>query len=106
MELDLRRFEECVLAIARSSAFPRGGMRPGNYQYDALRETFTSEEEVEDFGANLKRQALDYLAFITWWTASFSRWDTVLPQSVVSAICDLDLGQYQKRGVLINLERD
>ena len=106
MELDLRRFEECVLAIARSSAFPRGGMRPGNYQYDALRGTFTSEEEVEDFGANVKRQALDYLAFITWWTASFSRWDTVLPQSVVSAICDLDLGQYQKRGVLINLERD
>ena len=106
MSLDLRRLEECVLAIAKSSAFPRGGIRPGNYHYEALHSTFGSEEDVEDFGANVRRQALDYLGFIAWWTTSFSRWDTVLPQSVVSAIDDLNLAQYQKRGVLINLERD
>ena len=106
MELDLRHLEGCVLAISRSSAFPRGGMRPGNYQYDALRSTFTSEEEVEDFGANVKRQALDYLGFIAWWTSSFSRWDTILPQPIVSAIHSLSLERYQKRGVLINLVKD
>lgn len=91
MELDLQRFEECILAIARSSTFPRGGMRPGNYEYDALWGTFMSEEDVEDFGANVKRQALDYLGFIAWWTTSFSCWDTVLPQAVVSTIFDLNL---------------
>lgn len=106
MELDLRRFEECVLAIARSSAFPRGGMRPGNCEYEALRGTFESEEDIEDFGANVKRQALDYLGFIAWWTASFSRWDTVLPQPIVTTICGLNLEGYRKRGVLINLEKD
>jgi len=106
MEFDLRRLEECVLAIACSSAFPRGGIHPGNYEYDTLHGTFASEEDVEDFGANIKCQALDYLSFIAWWTASFSCWDSVLPQSIVSAISDLNLEQYQKRGVLINLERD
>ena len=106
MELDLHRFEECVLAIAHSSALTRGGIRPGDYPYDALRGNFSSKEEVEDFGANVKCQALDYLGFITWWTNSFSRWDTILPQSIVSTICSLNLEQYQKRGVLINLERD
>ena len=30
----------------------------------------------------------------------------ILPQSIISTICSLNLEQYQKRGVLINLERD
>ena len=106
MEDDLRRYEVCVVSIAHSTIFPFRGCRPGKYNYDALRDTFIDTQTLEDFGANVKRQALDYLAFINWWTSSVSVWDLRLPQPAIDAIIDLELHVYPRRGVLIDLQKD
>ena len=52
------------------------------------------------------RQALDYLAFLTWWSAMVMEWDLHVVQDVVDTIADLQLDRHEKRGVLIALERD
>ena len=54
MEADLHRFESYVNAITHSSHFPARGCRPGHYNFDSLRETFDSNQALEDFGANVK----------------------------------------------------
>ena len=94
------------MAIAKSSVFPMRGARPGCYDYDKLQGPFDSIQTLESFGANVKRQALDYLAFLTWWTASVTEWDQFVPQEVVNTVADLQLDSYRKRGVLVDLERD
>ena len=106
MEGDLHTLEGCVTAITRSSIFPLRGARPGNYDYAKLQGPFDSIETLEAFGANVKRQALDYLAFLTWWTATVTEWDLHVAQDVVDTIADLQLDRHEKRGVLITLERD
>ena len=106
MENDLRRYEGCVVSIAHSTTFPMRACRPGHYDYDSMRNAFADTQTLENFGANTKRQALDYLAFINWWTSSVSVWDRELPQPVIDAILDLNLHVYPKRGVLIDLHKD
>jgi len=54
----------------------------------------------------MKRQALDYLAFLTWWTISVTEWDFHVLQDVADAIADLQLDRHKRRGVLIELEWD
>ena len=58
---DLQMLEECVVAIVKSSVFPTRGTRPGRYDYEKLQGPFDSIQTLEAFGANVKRQALDYL---------------------------------------------
>ena len=106
IESDLRRLEACVVAITHSTKFPTRGCRPGHYNYESLRDTFDNSQLLEDFGANTKRQALDYLAFINWWTSSVSFWDHDLPQVAIDAILNLELQLYPRRGVLLNLHKD
>ena len=106
MEDDIRRTEACVAAIASSTTFPLRACRPGYYTYEPLHGTFDGTQTLEDFGANCKRQVLDYLAFINWWTSSVSYWDQDLPQVAVDAIIDLNLSRYERRGVLIDLRKD
>ena len=106
MENNLRRFEACIVAITHSTTFPVQGRRPGYYSYEPLRDTFNDNQELEDFGANVKHQALDYLAFINWWTSSVSFWDHKLPQIAIDAICDLNVQLYPRRGVLLDLQKD
>ena len=106
IEDDLHKLEGCVVAIAKSSVFPMRGTRPGRYDYDKLQGPFDSIQTLESFGANVKRQALDYLAFLTWWTALVTEWDQFVPQEVVNTVADLQLDSYRKRGVLVDLERD
>lgn len=106
MEHDLRRFEACVVAIAHSTTFPMRGCRPGRYDYEPLHGIFCDTQALEDFGANVKRQALDYLGFINWWTSSVSFWDNEIPQMTIDTIIDLDLPAYPRRGVLIDLQKD
>ncbi|KIJ90334.1 hypothetical protein K443DRAFT_116728 [Laccaria amethystina LaAM-08-1] len=106
MESDLRRFKACVVAITHSTTFPIRGCRPGYYNYESLCNTFDDNQALENFGANMKHQALDYLAFINWWISSVSFWDQELPQVAIDAIYDLDLQLYPRRGVLLNLQKD
>ena len=106
MEDDLRGYEACVVSIAHSTIFPFRGCRLGKYNYDTLRDTFIDTQTLEDFGRNVKRQALDYLVFINWWTSLVSVWDLRLPQPAIDAIIDLELHVYPRRGVLINLQKD
>lgn len=106
MENDIRRVEACVAAITSSTKFPSRACRPGYYEYEPLHGTFDDTQTLEDFGANCKRQVLDYLAFINWWTSSVSYWDDDLPQVAIDAITDLNLPNYERRGVLIDLQKD
>jgi hypothetical protein len=106
MEDDLQALESCVIAIAKSSIFSNRAMRPGLYDFAQLKGTFDSIESLEHFGANVKRQALDYLGFLAWWTLSASGWDLYIPQETVDRIMGFGLEGRRKRGVLIELERD
>ena len=106
MEDDLCPFEACVVAIAHSTAFPLRGCRPGYYNYEPLHDNFSDTQSLENFGVNVKRQALDYLAFINWWSLSVSFWDNKLPQVAIDAIIDLDLHVHPRHGVLIDLQKD
>ena len=106
MENDLKTLESCVVAVAQSSMFPARAVRPGRYDFAQLKGPFESIQCLENFGTNVKRQALDYLGFLAWWTLSASGWDLYIPQDVVNSILDLNLEDRPKRGVLINLERD
>lgn len=106
MENDLRLLESCVVNIAKSSIFPVRAYRPGLYDFEQLRGPFDSVRSLENFGANVKRQALDYLGFLAWWTLSTSEWDVYIPQDTVDNILDFGLEDRPKRGVLIDLERD
>jgi len=106
MEDDLHTLEGCVTAIAKSSIFPLRAARPGNYNYEKLQGPFDSEQTLQAFAANVKRQALDYMAFLTWWTASVMEWDLHIPQDIIDTIADLQLDRYEKRGVLVHLEKD
>ena len=106
LEGDLHKLEDCVLAVAKSSIFPMRGARPGNYDYEKLQGPFDSIQTLEAFGANVKRQALDYLGFLTWWTVTVTEWDLHLAQDIVDIIADLQLDRHERRGVLLALERD
>jgi hypothetical protein len=106
MESDLQTLESCVVAIAKSSIFPARAARPGRYDFTQLKGPFDSIRSLESFGANVKRQALDYLGFLAWWTLATSRWDLYIPQDIVDSILDFSLEDRPKRGVLIDLERD
>ena len=106
MENDLKLLESCVVAVAKSSIFPLRAMRPGWYDFAQLRGPFDSIQSLESFGANVKRQALDYLGFLAWWTLSTSGWDLYVPQEIVDSILDFGLEDRPKRGVLIDLGRD
>lgn len=106
MESDLQTLKDCVVAIAKSSIFPARATRPGLYDCTQLKGPFNSIQSLENFGANVKRQALDYLGFLAWWTLSTSGWDLYIPQDLVDRILDFSLEDRPKRGVLIDLERD
>jgi len=66
-------------------------MRPGLYNLAQLKGTFDSIESLEHFGANIKRQALDYLGFLAWWTLSTSVWDLYISQEAVDSIMNSGL---------------
>jgi hypothetical protein len=106
MECDLQVLQSCVVAVAESSIFPAKAARPGLYDFTQLKGPFDSIQSLESFGANVKRQALDYLGFLAWWTLSTSGWDLYIPQEAVDCILDFGLEDHPKRGVLIDLERD
>ena len=101
-----KKIYACVVTIAKSSLFPSRGTSPGCYDYEKLQGPFDSVQTLEAFGANVKRQALNYLAFLSWWTISVTEWDLDVAQEVVDTIADLRLDQHEKRGVLIELEWD
>ena len=106
MENDFHLLESCVVAIAKSSIFPARAFWPGLYDFTQLKGPFDSIRSLEDFGANVKRQALDYLGFLAWWTVSASGWDLDVPQDMVDSIRDFGLEDRPKWGVLVDLERD
>ena len=65
METDLQRLESCVVAVAKLSMFPARAVRPGLHDLTQLKGSFDSIQSLESFGANVKRQALDYLGFLS-----------------------------------------
>jgi len=105
MESDLQWFEACIITITHSMTFPISGCHPGHYSYESLHGTFDDTQTLEDFGMNMKHQALDYLTFINWWMSSVSFWDRELPQAVINMILNLNLQVYPRRGVLIDLQK-
>jgi len=106
MEGNLHMLEECVVAIAKSSIFPMRGARPGCYDYEKLCSPFDSIQMLKAFRANVKCQVLNYLVFLTWWTVSVTEWDLHIPQDIVKTIANLQLSRYEKRGILVDLEKD
>lgn len=106
MENDLQLLKSCVITIAKSSIFPARAVGLGLYDFTQLKGPFDSIRSLEYFGTNVKRQALDYLGFLTWWTLSTSIWDLYIPQEMVDTILDFGLVSCPKHNVLINLERD
>lgn len=96
----------CIDDICSNHPFPPKTPRPPEFDHGTLIQGFSSLEELQAAGGVCKRTAVDYLGFLSWWTSSVSHWDANLDHDVVAVIQKLQLHRFQKRGVLIDLERD
>lgn len=103
---DLLHLSGCVDEIATNHPFPFDSARPPPHDLGLLLCAFDSSEELQAVGCSAKRLAIDYLGFLSWWTASISGWDAELDQHIVTYLTNIQLHRFRKRGVLVDLERD
>ena len=106
IETDLSFFSECIGDITLNHPFPFNSARPLHWDHDLLIRPFTTVEELQVAGGTARRIAVDYLGFISWWTASISGWDANLDAHTTRRIKEMELDRFRKRGVLVNWEKD
>ena len=105
IDTDLTNWSWLIDEIATNHPFPYEASRPCPYDRGVITRGFDSCEELQAAGGIVKRTAVDYLGFLTWWMASISRWEANLDEQVTKQIKDLRLTQFHKRGVLVDLDR-
>ena len=106
IQADLASFSEWICDITSNHPFPFDSARPLDWDHDLLCQPFPSIEELQIAGGIARRTAVDYLGFLSWWTASISGWDANLSAHTGRSIKALELHRFRKRGVLIDWERD
>ena len=106
IDSDLTNWSTLIDEIAMNQPFPHDSSRPPPYDRGIINHRgFYDCVELQAAGGIAKRTAVDYLGFMAWWTASISRWEADLDPQVTDQIRALHLNQFQKRGVLVDLER-
>ena len=103
---DLLHLSGCVDKITTNHPFPFSSARPPPHDLGFLLRAFDTSEELQAAGCSAKRMAVDYLGFLSWWTASISGWDAELDHHVATYLAGIQLHRFRKRGVLVDLERD
>lgn len=105
IDSDLTNWSWYIDKIASNHPFPFDAPCPQPYDHGITCRGFYSSEELQAAGGVVKRTAVDYLGFLTWWTSSISRWEADLDVQVATQIKDLQLHRFHKRGVLVDLEQ-
>lgn len=105
IDTDLTNWSSLIDEITMNHPFPDDSSRPHSYDRGIILRGFDSCEELQAAGGVVRRTAVDYLGFLTWWTSSISRWEADLDTLVASQIKDLRLARFHKRGVLVDLEQ-
>jgi len=106
IDMDLSFFFECIGNITLNYPFPFNSACPLHWDHNLLICPFPTIEELQIAGGTARRIAVDYLGFISWWTASISGWDANLDAHITRCIKEMELNRFQKRGVLVNWEKD
>ena len=106
IESDLTSLSTYIDDITSSHPFPFDSARPLDWDHGLLLQPFSTIEELQVAGGTARRTAVDYLGFISWWTASISGWDANLDTRTAEVIKSMELHRFRKRGVLVDWERD
>ena len=106
IETDLSTLSRCIEDVTMNHPFPFDAARPLDWDHDLLFRPFPTIEDLQTAGGTARRTALDYLGFLSWWTASISGWDANLDFHTTKFIKALELHRFRKRGVLIDWEKD
>ena len=72
IDVDLSNWSWFIDEITSNNPYPYNSSRPQPYDCGVIHRGFSSCEELQAAGGVAKRTAVDYLGFITWWTASIS----------------------------------
>lgn len=80
--------------------------RPQAFHYNALSDSYESEEAVQRMVARARRSALEYLGFVNWWIACIPGKANWLSEESRGEIAELGLGKMAKRGIIIKPYED
>lgn len=106
IEEDLSSLSGCIGDVTSNHPFPFNSAWPLDWDHGLLLHAFPSIEELQVVGGTARRIAVDYLGFLSWWTASISRSDANLDTQTMASIKAMELHRFHKRGVLIDWEKD
>ena len=103
----LKEYWNAIAAIINLPPYHDGNEAPHPFDWNRLRDVFSTPEAAIRTRAEAIRASLTYSGFLGWWTTSIHDWAKELPELTVYKIrrivneCGL-----VRRGVLIDLEND
>ena len=101
----LKEYWSNVMAITTHVPFDNGNAYPLPFDWTLLARKYDTAHEVTNITAKATRSAIDYAAFMVWWTSSIPGWDKSLPQVAVGRIRHaVNSVSPVCRGILVDLE--
>ena len=101
----LKEYWSNVIAITTHKPFDDGNAYPLPFDWTLLARKYDTALEVTGITAKATRSAIDYAAFMVWWTSSIPGWDRTLPKVAVGRIRHaVNSVSPIRRGILIDLE--
>ena len=106
--VDLVHVQACVRGIVEgSSRFPVRAKVPKFYPTQRLQKLHLTPKHVQIDAARAKHSVLQAIAFMSWWTAVVSDWESELFEGMTERISGfVTTIKKGKRGVICNLEKD
>ncbi|EDR04509.1 uncharacterized protein LACBIDRAFT_330399 [Laccaria bicolor S238N-H82] len=86
--------------------FPVRAKVPKFYPTQRLQKLHLSAKHAQIDAARAKRSVLQAIAFMSWWTAVISDWESDLFESMIDLISSFITTVKGRRGVICNLEKD
>ena len=101
----LKEYWSNVIAITTHEPFDDGNAYPLPFDWTLLARKYDTAHEVTDITAKAVQSAINYAAFMVWWTSSITGWDKTLPQVAVGRIRHaVNSVSPVRRGILVDLE--
>ena len=106
-DVDLVHAQACVCGIVEgSSRFPVRAKVPKFYPTQCLQKLHLTPKHVQIDATQAKRSVLQAIAFMSWWAAVVSDWESELFEGMMERISGFVTTIKGKRGVICNLEKD
>lgn len=101
----LKEYWSNVVAITTHQPYDDGNAYPLPFDWTLLARKYDTVHEVTTVTANTTRSAIDYAAFMVWWTSSVPGWEKTLPQVAVGRIRHaVNSVSPARRGILVDLK--